>query len=184
MLIFKGLKFPPHQQIGEKSPAPSYLCARHKIWKLGFAYYIKGFTERPHFAVVGRWDVLAHMCHLRLSDSKRSSGLSPPSKQWSCHCFGISSMISLSKRPRGSHGQGYVGAFIPCKVAPTMYFHSHLPSMASFPHHPVPPAPAQAPMGWVTRGLIWLKIKPTRKDHFGPEEDPASLCFTKKRQFV
>lgn len=165
MLIFKGLNLSsisPSPTNRKKSPAPSYLRARDKIWKLGFVCYIKGFTESPHFAVVGRWDVLAHMCHLRLGDSEKELrsiasfqavvlllllNLLHDPPQWKAK--GV-------PWPRGSHGQGYVGAFTPCKsaVASTVYFHSHLPSMASFLHDPVPSGPAQAPMGWITHDLI------------------------------
>lgn len=75
MLVVKGLNLssispsPTNRQ--KKNPAPRYHCARHKIWKFEFVYYIKGFREGPHFAVVGRWDVFAHMCHLKLADSEK-----------------------------------------------------------------------------------------------------------------
>lgn len=35
-------------------------------------HVIKGITDRSRFAIVGMWNVLAHICHLRLVDLEKA----------------------------------------------------------------------------------------------------------------
>lgn len=84
--------------------------------------------------------------------------------------------MNLNKWPVGPHSRGYVGAFILCQstVEPTAYFHTRPSAMASFLRRPVPPGPElRQPYDGSRRDPICLRTKPTKKDCFSLEKDPA-----------
>lgn len=185
MLIFKGLNFSsisPSPTNREKKSCPQVSLCTAQHLKIGVCVFYQGLYRKATFcrsgkvgelcshvpSEVGRFRKGAQVCHVLPSNIPIISFKSPP---WSASVKGQG----------GSHGQGYVGAFILCKsaAAQTVYFHSHLPSMAFFLHCPC--HQHQLRHLW---HLIWLKTKSIRKDYFGPEEHPASLYFRKRRQLV